>query len=69
MKVLQETTVWDLDFQPNHIYLVEDGRAGRALGYIKKGTEEVIRFSKPMPFDRKHRTFKELKGANYAELV
>jgi hypothetical protein len=68
-KVLLETTEWDMDFQPNHTYIVEGGRSGRALGYVKKGTEAVIWFSKPMPFDRKHRTFKELKGAKYAELV
>lgn len=62
MKVLQEITEWDkVDYNvPNHIYIVEDGRGGRLLGYVKQGTEEPIMFSKPFPFDRKNRKFKEL---------
>ena len=64
MRYLQETTVWDkVDYTvPNHTYIVEDGRGGRLLGYIKVGTKDKIMFGKPMPFDRKNRTFKELKG-------
>ena len=63
MRYFQETTCWDkVDYTvPNHIYIVEDGRSGRLLGYIKRSTAEKIMFSKPMPFDRKNRTFKEIK--------
>ena len=65
MRYLQETTDdWKCDYRiPNHTYIVEDGRSGRLLGYIKEGRTEAIMFSKPYPFDRKNRTFKELKNA------
>lgn len=47
---------------PNHTYIVEDGRNGRCLGYIKSGTTEEIWFKTPSrQFDRRYRTFKELK--------
>ena len=64
MRYLQETTDdWKCDFRvPNHTYIVEDGRGGRLLGYVKEGTTAKIMFSKPFPFDRKNRKFKELKG-------
>jgi hypothetical protein len=63
MRYLQETTDWSEAscHVPNHIYIVEDGRSGRALGYIKAGTTDRIMFSKPLNFDRKYRTFKEVK--------
>lgn len=65
MRYLQETTNWDnVGYSvPNHTYIVEDGRSGRLLGYIKQGRTDAIMFSKPYPFDRKHRTFKEIKVA------
>ena len=64
MRYLQETTDdWKCDYTvPNHTYIVEDGRSGRLLGYVKEGTVDKIMFSKPFPFDRKNRTFKELKN-------
>lgn len=64
MKMFRETTVWDkADCKiPNHTYILESGRSGaRALGYIKEGTEDVVMFSKPLKFDRRGRTFKEVK--------
>jgi hypothetical protein len=63
MKFLLETTDWsncECNI-PNHTYIVEDGRGGRLLGYIKAGTTDKIMFSKPMNFDRKYREFKEVK--------
>ena len=64
MRYLKEITDdWKTDFRvPCHIYIVEDGRSGRMLGYIKEGTTTPIMNSKPMPFDRKNRKFKELKN-------
>lgn len=62
MRYLQETTDWDCGYNvPNHIYIVENGRSGRALGYIQAGTTTPKMFKKPAPFDRKHRTFTEIK--------
>jgi len=60
VRYMQETTEWEGN-TPNHIYILEDGRGGRMLGYIKAGTTDPIWNARPAPFDRKHRTFKELK--------
>lgn len=57
MKVLQETTNWEY---PNHTYFVTDDKQ-KLLGYVKQNTTEEIMFSKPMQFDTRRRTFKELK--------
>lgn len=60
MQALQETTKWASPHAQNHVYLVE---GTNLLAYIKGGTTEQIWFSKPMKnFDRRYRTFRELKG-------
>ena len=63
MKYLRETTDWkDCEYRvPNHTYIVEGGRGGRMLGYIKAGTSEKIMFNGPRQFNRKNRTFEEVK--------
>lgn len=68
MQALQETTKWASDKTPNHVYLVE---GTNLLAYIRNGTTEPVWFSKPMKnFDRRRRTFRELKGrANPFESV
>ena len=58
MEVLQETTEWTTDYQPNHIYLLD---GSKMVAYIKAGTKSAIYFSKPLQFDRRGRTFVELK--------
>jgi len=58
MKTLVETTVWG-DNTPNHTYFSENDRC---VGYIKAGTSEKIMFKKPMRFDKRRRTFKEIRG-------
>lgn len=62
-KYLKETTVWDkCDYNvPNHTYLVS---GIKAVGYIKEGTTEKIMFKKPVFFDRRYRTFVELKNVD-----
>lgn len=64
MRYLQETTDWsDTDYDvKNHIYILENGRSGRMLGYVKQGTTEKIMFDRPFFFNRKNRKFKELKN-------
>lgn len=61
MKFLQETTNnWKCDYNvPNHIYMVN---GIKAVGYIKQGTDKKIMFKKPIFFDRRNRTFNELKN-------
>lgn len=64
MRFLKEITDdWKCDYRvPLHTYILENGRSGRMLGYVKENTTEKIMFNKPMPFDRRNRKFKELKN-------
>lgn len=64
MRYLKEITDWSgCEYSvKNHTYILEKGRSGRMLGYVKSGTDEKIMFAKPMFFDRRNRTFKELKS-------
>jgi SWIM zinc finger len=55
MKLLQEVTEWE-KFVPSHIYIFENSES-KIIGYIPTGTKEPIKFSKPMPFDRRGRKF------------
>ena len=57
MIALKEITKWDLDFQPNHTYLVD---GDRVHAYINSSGEHVY-FSKPMSFSKAYRKFVELK--------
>ena len=60
MQALQETTKWASPHAQNHVYLVE---GTNLLAYLRHGTTEPVWFSKPMKnFDRRYRTFRELKG-------
>ena len=64
MKLLQETTAdWNTP-TPNHIYIF-DGSDMKIVGYIKEGTDDAIKFSKPMAFDKRRRTFKEVKAKGF----
>ena len=58
MRALLETTKWS-DNTPNHLYLVND--ADRVVAYSIRGTETPFYFSRPLPFDVRGRTFKEVK--------
>ena len=61
MTLIQETTKdWKVP-TPNHIYIFGSSTM-RAIGYIKEGTKVAIKFSAPMAFDRRNRTFVELKA-------
>jgi len=60
MKYLQETTNWSEVTEvniPNHIYIVE---GTKAFGYIKANSNEEVMFSKPLPFNKRKRSFKEV---------
>lgn len=62
MQALQETTDWGEDNIPNHIYFYENSKIS---AYIKEGTNEIIRFKKPIPFSKTRRKFKQLKVEDY----
>lgn len=55
MKVLQEVTSWDLEYQPNHVYYVRDN--GKLWGYKPRGEGEVRILKTELPFDRARRKF------------
>lgn len=55
---LRETTVWDMDFQPNHTYFLNE--AGKMVAFIKKGTKDIIYNKKPMSFSKTRRTFDKI---------
>jgi hypothetical protein len=71
MKILRETTNYTkVDFSvPKHDYLVEGGHGGRLIAYRKEGSEVWEKFSKAIPFGKKHRTFKELREPLPTEFV
>ena len=59
MQAIREITEWtEIDFQPNHTYLLN--MAGKAVAYIKNGTNEPIFFNKPMFFSKSYRKFEKV---------
>jgi len=60
MIYLFETTKWS-DDTPNHIYTFTDKKTSKVSGYIPAGGKDIVMFKKPMPFDKRKRTFKEIK--------
>lgn len=64
MRIMIETTKWEGDVGPNHIYIFEqfkgNERTAKAIAYVPFGTEPVQRFKKPMVLDLKGRSFKEV---------
>ena len=64
---LKEVTVWDMDFQPNHTYFLNE--AGKMVAYIKKGTTEILYNKKPMSFSKTRRKFEKVYIPEYKEQV
>lgn len=60
MKIVQETTVWSTPNTPNHVYILDD-KKNNMIGYVPAGETKVFRFKAPIPFDRRGRTFVDLK--------
>ena len=58
MIFLKETNCIDY---PAHTYLLENRKSYKIVGYIKEGTDKIIMFPKPLSFDRRKRTFKEVQ--------
>jgi len=71
VKILRETTNWPkVEYTiPKHDYLVEGGHGGRLIAMRKEGSDVWEKFSKAIPFGKKHRTFKELREPIPTEFV
>ena len=71
MKILRETTNWPkVEYTiPKHDYLVEGDHGGRLIAMRKEGSDVWEKFSKAIPFGKKHRTFKELREPLPTEFV
>jgi len=71
VKILRETTNWPkVEYTiPKHDYLVEGGHGGRLIAMRKEGSDVWEKFSKAIPFGKKHRTFKELREPLPTEFV
>lgn len=59
MKIVQETTRW-ADSTANNLYLVTDNME-YIIAYVPEGQRESRRFSKPIRWDSRGRTFKILR--------
>lgn len=60
MILVKETTKWNMDFQPNHVYLLSDDKH-QMIGHMSRGDKKLTIMSKPMRFDPRYRTFKVIK--------
>lgn len=56
MKYFQEVTEWASAYVPNHTYYLTDDKR-KMVGYIRAGTKNLVKFSKPMSFDTRGRKF------------
>lgn len=60
MRVLQETTKdWSHPVS-NHIYYVTDDKS-KLVAFYNVDSQKVTKFKKPIGFNTRYRTFKELK--------
>ena len=60
MRVFQETTKDWVGNVPNHIYLLTDNKE-KMVAFFHTTTGRITKFKKPIRFDMRYRTFKELK--------
>lgn len=64
LKLLKETTAdWKCKM-PNHTYIF-DNSTMYIVGYVKEGERTAIKFSKPVFFDKRRRTFSPAKAKDY----
>lgn len=66
--MLKEVTSWNMpNGSCNHLYLFEEkpkGNTAKAIGYIRRGTDEVIEFKNGLVIEMKNRNFIEVKKVN-----
>jgi hypothetical protein len=61
--IYQETTDWGEHTASNHVYIFTEppkGRAVKAIGYVKEGSNKVELWRTPYMIDLRNRTFREL---------
>jgi hypothetical protein len=62
MKVIEETTEWDVEYAvPNHVYFVNDSR-DKMFAYVAVGSMQVQEFKRPIKFSVSRRKFKEVEN-------
>jgi len=61
MVIVQETTDWGKHNVMNHVYVLNNSMT-HMVAYVPAGSKILQKFSKPMSFDRRGRTFVELEG-------
>lgn len=63
MKVIAETTKWDMEYAvPNHVYFVNDSQ-DKMFAYVPAGSLQVSVFKKPIKFSTSRRSFKEIPNS------
>lgn len=60
MIVVQETTVWNTSFQPNHILFLSNSK-NKLYAFINSFTGEQKIFKRPIDFDPRYRTFELIR--------
>ena len=60
MRVFQETTKDWVGNVTNHIYYLTDNKE-KMVAFYNVNTKQIKKFIKPISFDTRRRTFKELK--------
>jgi hypothetical protein len=60
MRVFQETTKDWVGNVTNHIYYLTDNKE-KMVAFYNVNTKQIKKFIKPIRFDSRYRTFKELK--------
>jgi hypothetical protein len=58
MQAVIEITKWDMESQPNHIYLLD---GDKILAYIPNGNTKPTYLNRPMRIDQRGRKFTQLK--------
>jgi hypothetical protein len=66
MRAVKEITNWDLDFQPNHIYLL-DGE--KLIAYIPANSTVPSYLKNPMRIETRNRKFIDLDTSPFAITV
>lgn len=66
MRIVQETTDWGKHSVPNHVYVLNESMT-HMIAYVPAGSKVLKKFSKPMSFDRRGRTFVELEGESLSD--
>ncbi len=66
MKFVEETTNWKDSWVPNHVYVLNNSMT-HMVAYVPAGSKTVKKFSKPISFDRRGRTFVELEEGSAPE--